>query len=55
MLLNYSTAVVKKASALCASHLLYQFQNFVVVCAGSFKLWSPVEGVWVIFTENIKA
>jgi len=55
VLLNYSTATVKQACALCASHLLYQFQNFVVVCADSCKPWSPMQGVWVIFTENIKA
>jgi len=55
VLLNYSTASVKQAFALCVSHLLYQFQNFVVVCADSFKPRSPVQGVWVIFMENIKA
>jgi hypothetical protein len=55
VLLNYSIATVKQACALCASHLLYQFQNFVAVCVDCFKCWSPVQGVWVIFTENIKA
>jgi len=54
-LLNYSTATVKQARALCVNHLLYQFQNFVVVCVDSFKPWSPVQGVWVIFMESIKA
>jgi len=55
MLLNYSTVITKQACALCASQLLYQFQNFVIICVDSFKPWSPVQGVLVIYTENVKA